>query len=203
MPHGDARRRQGAEAEAPEVGRSAAGHPVHELGDVVGEALDRHGPAGVGRVAVALKLDPDYPAALREPWQHVAEAAVEGKDPTVEGDERRPVGVAVLLVPDGNAVDLLVRHGPHDVRVPVSAPRWPSRGKAGGRSPRRSVVRIGTTDERFERAFAEPKAKAIIASMSRFGSLALRRCIEQPSRYLLLVNDPFPVVEHYESLVQA
>ena len=59
------------------------------------------------------------------------------------------------------------------------------------------------TDERFERAFAEAKAKAIIVSMSGFGSLALRRCIEQPSRYLLLVYDPFPVVEHHESLVQA
>jgi hypothetical protein len=39
--------------------------------------------------------------------------------------------------------------------------------------------------------------------MSGFGSLALRRCIERPSRYLLLVYDPFPVVEHYESFVQA
>jgi hypothetical protein len=38
----------------------------------------------------------------------------------VEGDERRPVGVAVLLVPDGNAVDLLVRHRPtmSDSRCP-------------------------------------------------------------------------------------
>ena len=110
MPHGDARRRQGAEAEAPEVGRPAVGHPVNELGNVVGEALDRHGSAGVGRVAVALKLDPDHPAAVRQPWEHVAEAAIEGDDPTVKGDERRPVGVAVLLVPDRNAVDLLVRH---------------------------------------------------------------------------------------------
>jgi hypothetical protein len=73
--------------------------------------------------------------------------------------------------------------------VPVSAPRRPSRGKGGGRSARRSVARIGTTDERFGRAFAE--AKATIASMSGFGSLALRRCIEQSSRYLLLVYDPF------------
>ena len=66
---------------------------------------------------MALKLDPNHPAALREPLQDVAEAAVEGEDPTVERDEGRPVGVAVLLVPDGNAVDFLVRHRLHDVRV--------------------------------------------------------------------------------------
>ena len=116
MPHGDAGRCQSAQAEAPEVGRSAAADTVHEFGDVVGEALDRHGSAGVGRVAVALKLDTDHPAALCEPRQHIAEGPVEGDEPTVEGDERRPVGVAVLLVPDGNAVDLLVRHRTHDVR---------------------------------------------------------------------------------------
>src|SRR4051794_22377789 len=63
-------------------------------------------------MAVALELDPDHMAAFREPRQHVAEAPLEGHNPTVEGDERRPVGVAVLLVPDGNAVDLLVRHVP-------------------------------------------------------------------------------------------
>ena len=76
----------------------------------------------------------------------------------------------------------------------------------------------------FEAAFAE--AKEIIASMPGFGSLALHRCIESPSRYLLLVEwerledhtegfrrsqpyqqwrellhhfyDPFPSVEHFE-----
>jgi heme-degrading monooxygenase HmoA len=84
-------------------------------------------------------------------------------------------------------------------------------------------------EQNFERAFAE--AKAIIASMSGFRSLALDRCIEQPSRYLLLVEwerledhtegfrrsrgyekwrdllhhfyDPFPVVEHFEPLIRA
>jgi heme-degrading monooxygenase HmoA len=81
-------------------------------------------------------------------------------------------------------------------------------------------------DERFERAFAE--ARAIIASMAGFRSLRLGRCVEQPTRYLLLVEwerledhtegfrgspeyqqwrdllhhfyDPFPTVEHYEPL---
>jgi len=76
----------------------------------------------------------------------------------------------------------------------------------------------------YEAAFAE--AREIISSMPGFRSLALRRCIEQPSRYLLLVEwdslddhvigfrqsaeyerwrallhhfyDPFPTVEHYE-----
>jgi heme-degrading monooxygenase HmoA len=75
----------------------------------------------------------------------------------------------------------------------------------------------------FEAAFAE--AKAIIAAMPGFESLQLHRCIERPSRYLLLVGwerledhtegfrkspeyeewrrllhhfyEPFPTVEHY------
>ena len=79
---------------------------------------------------------------------------------------------------------------------------------------------------RFEAAFA--KAKRIIASMDGFRSLQLQRCIEEPSRYLLLVEwnrledhtegfrgspeyqewkgllhhfyDPFPIVEHYEAV---
>ena len=76
----------------------------------------------------------------------------------------------------------------------------------------------------YDVAFAE--AKAIISSMPGFVSLRLERCIEQPSRYLLLVEwetlehhtvgfreseeyqrwrallhhfyDPFPTVDHYE-----
>jgi heme-degrading monooxygenase HmoA len=79
----------------------------------------------------------------------------------------------------------------------------------------------------FEAAFAE--AKAIISSMPGFRTLALERCIEAPSRYLLLVEwdrledhtegfrgspeyqrwrallhhfyDPFPVVDHYARVV--
>lgn len=79
----------------------------------------------------------------------------------------------------------------------------------------------------YEAAFAE--AKSIIASMPGFLSLRLERCIEQPSRYLLLVEwstledhtvgfresaeyqrwrsllhhfyDPFPTVEHYSRVV--
>jgi heme-degrading monooxygenase HmoA len=82
-------------------------------------------------------------------------------------------------------------------------------------------------EQRFEEAFAE--AKGIIASMAGFRSLRLDRCLENSSRYLLLVEwdrledhtegfrgsteyqewrrllhhfyDPFPVVEHYEPLV--
>ena len=77
----------------------------------------------------------------------------------------------------------------------------------------------------FETAFGE--AKAIIASMKGFSGLELQRCVENRSRYLLLVRwdsveshtvgfrqgpdyakwsallhrfySPFPVVEHYES----
>jgi heme-degrading monooxygenase HmoA len=45
-------------------------------------------------------------------------------------------------------------------------------------------VRSGE-EQSFERAFAE--AKSIIASMPGFRKLSLDRCIEQPTRYLLLV----------------
>ena len=76
----------------------------------------------------------------------------------------------------------------------------------------------------YEVAFAQ--AKSIIASMPGFVSLKLERCIEDPNRFLLLVEwetledhtvgfrgsaeyqqwrallhefyDPFPTVEHYE-----
>jgi heme-degrading monooxygenase HmoA len=78
----------------------------------------------------------------------------------------------------------------------------------------------------FEEAFAE--ASAIIASMHGYISHDLQRCIERPSRYILLVNwqtledhtegfrgsdgylrwkallhhfyDPFPTVEHFVSM---
>jgi len=83
-----------------------------------------------------------------------------------------------------------------------------------------------------ERAFEEAfdRAKRIIASMPGFNALRLDRCLETPSRYLLLVEwdrledhtegfrgsaeyqewrqllhhfyNPFPVVEHYEPLVR-
>ncbi len=79
-------------------------------------------------------------------------------------------------------------------------------------------------EQAFEAAFGT--AQAIIASMQGYVSHQLQRCIEQPNRYVLLVNwqtleahtigfresdqyqewksllhhfyDPFPVVEHYE-----
>jgi len=89
-------------------------------------------------------------------------------------------------------------------------------------------VRAGTGDA-FESAFRE--ASAIIASMRGYHSHELRRCLEAPDRYLLLVHwqrledhtvgfrqsaeyqrwrallhhfyDPFPTVEHYgQSLVR-
>ena len=86
----------------------------------------------------------------------------------------------------------------------------------------------GKEDE-FQRAFA--KAQSIIASMPGYVSHDLKRCIENASRYVLLVNwntledhtegfrgsaqylewkallhhfyDPFPVVEHYEAVGEA
>ena len=88
---------------------------------------------------------------------------------------------------------------------------------------------IPGAEARFEQAFAE--AKSIIASMPGFGALTLDRCIERPTRYLLLVEwerledhtegfrgspeyeqwrallhhfyEPFPVVDHYEPLLHA
>jgi heme-degrading monooxygenase HmoA len=87
-------------------------------------------------------------------------------------------------------------------------------------------VRAGSEDA-FEAAFRQ--ASSIIASMPGFVSLRLQRCIEFPSRYLLLVDwqsleahtigfrgsaqyqdwkrllhhfyDPFPTVEHYEAVL--
>ena len=84
-------------------------------------------------------------------------------------------------------------------------------------------------ESEYERAFAE--ATSIISSMPGFVSLRLERCIERPSRYLLLVEwetlehhtegfrgspeyqrwrallhhfyDPFPTVEHYERVATA
>jgi len=75
------------------------------------------------------------------------------------------------------------------------------------------------------------RAKAIIAASPGFLSLRVERCVEHPSRFLLLVGwarledhtegfrgsaayddwraalhhfyDPFPVVEHYETVVTA
>ena len=88
---------------------------------------------------------------------------------------------------------------------------------------------VPAQDSAFEEAFGQ--AKSIIASMPGFHSLRLSRCIEQPGRYLLLVEwdrledhtegfrgspqyeewrallhhfyDPFPTVEHYEPVTSA
>ena len=87
-------------------------------------------------------------------------------------------------------------------------------------------VRDGACDA-FEVAFRE--ASAIIASMPGYHSHELRRCVETPGRYILLVHwrrledhtvgfrqsaeyqrwrallhhfyDPFPTVEHYGELI--
>jgi heme-degrading monooxygenase HmoA len=84
-------------------------------------------------------------------------------------------------------------------------------------------------EEEFLVAMAE--AKSIIASSPGFVSLRVERCVERPSTFLLLVEwehledhtecfrgspayaewraalhhfyDPFPVVEHFETLVRA
>lgn len=84
-------------------------------------------------------------------------------------------------------------------------------------------VRPGLS-EQFEKAFTE--ASAIIGGMPGYAGHELRRCLERPDRYVLLVRwrkledhtegfrgspqyrewkallhhfyDPFPVVEHYE-----
>lgn len=81
-------------------------------------------------------------------------------------------------------------------------------------------------EKEFQRAFAE--AKRIISTAPGYINHELKRCIEKPSRYLLLVNwetledhtegfrqssqyqqwkallhhfyDPFPEVEHYHEL---
>ena len=86
-------------------------------------------------------------------------------------------------------------------------------------------VKVGQEQE-FEAAFG--KAQEIISSMQGYVSHQLQKCIEMPNRYILLVNwktlkdhtvgfresaqyqewrsllhhfyDPFPEVEHYESV---
>jgi heme-degrading monooxygenase HmoA len=89
-------------------------------------------------------------------------------------------------------------------------------------------VRPGTEDD-FVKAFET--AKGIIASMRGFRHLSLSRCVERPSAFLLLVEwdtledhiqgfrgspeysqwrrllhnfyDPFPIVEHFEHVLEA
>jgi heme-degrading monooxygenase HmoA len=88
-------------------------------------------------------------------------------------------------------------------------------------------VKPGETTE-FEAAFRE--AQKIISSMNGYASHQLQRCLENPNRYILLVNwqtledhtigfresdeyqewramlhhfyDPFPTVEHYETVFE-
>lgn len=93
-----------------------------------------------------------------------------------------------------------------------------------------AILNVKAGHERaFEAAFGQ--AKSIIASMSGYAGLELQRCLEAPNRYLLLVRwrsledhtvgfrsspqyqewkallhhfyDPFPTVEHYESVFDA
>ena len=88
-------------------------------------------------------------------------------------------------------------------------------------------VKPGETTE-FEAAFE--KAQNIISCMSGYASHQLQKCLENPNRYILLVNwqtlgdhtkgfrgsdeyqewramlhhfyDPFPTVEHYEAVFE-
>ena len=88
-------------------------------------------------------------------------------------------------------------------------------------------VKPGETTE-FEAAFE--KAQNIISSMGGYASHQLQKCLENPNRYILLVNwqtledhtegfrgsdeyqewramlhhfyDPFPTVEHYEAVFE-
>ena len=81
----------------------------------------------------------------------------------------------------------------------------------------------------FEQAFTQ--AQSIIAAIPGYISHQLQRCVEQPNRYILLVNwqtledhtqgfrgspqyqewkallhhfyDPFPTVEHYQTVLRA
>jgi heme-degrading monooxygenase HmoA len=95
------------------------------------------------------------------------------------------------------------------------------------------ILEVATLDVKpgqeadFERAMAQ--ARPLIAATPGFRGLTLRRCIERPNRYLLLVDwnaledhtvgfrgsdryqewrrllhhfyDPFPTVEHYSDVV--
>jgi len=92
-----------------------------------------------------------------------------------------------------------------------------------------AVLNVGDgRTKRFEAAFQD--AVEIISAMPGFIDLELQRCLEEPSRYLLLVHwaqledhtegfraspayerwsallhhfyDPFPVVEHYDSVLR-
>ena len=82
---------------------------------------------------MALELDADHPAAVRQPREDIAEAGRERDDAAVEGDERRALGVAVLLVPDGHTVDQFLGHG-----TTTSAAGRTHRNK-GGQAARRLV----------------------------------------------------------------
>ena len=137
---GQARGGERTETETPHIDGLTARDAFDQVGEVIGEPLDRHGPPGVGRVAVALELNADHSTTLGQPRQHVAEAALEGDDAAMQGDERRSCGVATLLVPDGHAIDQFGRHAPRVVTdmldelrpVAVTSPRrsrkcrWPS-----------------------------------------------------------------------------
>ena len=95
------------------------------------------------------------------------------------------------------------------------------------------ILEVATLDikpnqeDKFEAAFS--KAQLIISSMSGYISHQLQKCVENPSRYILLVNwetiedhnigfresakyqewrallhhfyDPFPTVEHYTPIL--
>lgn len=92
-----------------------------------------------------------------------------------------------------------------------------------------AILNVRATEkDAFEKAFSN--AQKIIVSIPGYCSHQLQRCIEQPNRYILLVNwqtledhtegfrqssqylqwkqqlhhfyDPFPTVEHYETVFE-
>jgi len=108
-----------------------------------------------------------------------------------------------------------------------SAPPHPRRQTAAMVLEHAPLQVVTGREDEFERAFIE--ASSIISAMNGFRSLRLARCLEDRSRYLLLVEweqledhtvgfrgsaeyqrwrellhhfyDPFPAVDHYEPVL--
>ena len=125
-----------------------------------------------------------------------------------------PRGAVVLLADKSPSLDGWVKRGG---------------GPAGWNAREDYVEIVPGKESTFEDAFS--RAKEFIASMAGFRSLRLSRCVEQPNRYLLLVEwdrledhtegfrgspeykqwrallhhfyDPFPTVEHYQVVATA
>ena len=117
--------------------------------------------------------------------------------------------------------------GPDALRATFGGPTGALAGKDGSVILEHAVLEVVPGREApFEEAFTI--ATSIISSAAGFRSLQLQRCVESPSRYLLLVEwdrledhtagfrgsegyqewrrllhhfyDPFPTVDHYEAV---